>query len=61
MEVEQKKRGPKKKHGPRQEIHLKFSPEVMVHIEMHSPQGYQAYFDELIKRDMEQRQTLQEG
>lgn len=54
MEVEQKRRGPKKKFGPRQEVHLKFSPEVMAHIDTHSPQGYQAYFDNLVKRDMEQ-------
>lgn len=53
MEVEQKRRGPKKKFGPRQEVHLKFSPDVIAYIEAHSPQGYQAYFDELVKRDRE--------
>lgn len=56
--MEQKKRrGPKKKHGPRQEIHLKFNTEVMAHIEAHSPQGYQAYFDKLVRCDMEQEET----
>lgn len=54
MEVEQKRRGPKKKHGPREEFHLKFSPEVVQYIQSRSPKGVQAYFDELIKRDMEQ-------
>ncbi len=56
MEVEQKKRGPKKKFGPRQEVHLKFSSEVMKYIEAHAHKGYQNYFDELIKRDMETSQ-----
>lgn len=56
MEVEQKKRGPKKKHGPREEFHLKFSPEVVQYIQSHSQKGIQAYIDELIKRDMEQQE-----
>jgi uncharacterized protein (DUF4415 family) len=51
-----KSRGPKPTHGPRQEVHLKFSPEVMAFIRARSPKGVQAYIDELIKREMEQRE-----
>lgn len=60
MEVEQKRRGPKKKFGPRQEVHLKFDPEVMTYIETKAQQGYQAYFDSLVKREMKQEAEGQE-
>jgi hypothetical protein len=59
MEVERKKRGPKNKFGPRQEVHLKFNPEVMSYIEAHAQQGYQAYFEKLVRCDMDrQKETV---
>jgi len=62
MEVEQKKRGPKKRFGPRQEVHLKFSSEVMVYIETRSLQGgYQSYFDDLVRQDMDRHKQASEG
>ena len=59
MSEERNKPGPKKKYDgiSRKEMHLKFIPEIAEHIEACSvSQGYQAYFDELVLRDMELKQ-----
>ena len=48
-----KRRGPKTKHGNPKEFHLKFSGELRAHIEKSASKvNYQAYFDELVNRDM---------
>lgn len=46
-------RGPKKKYGPRDEVHLKFSQEVIDFIEANAPQGKQAFFDALIGQQIQ--------
>lgn len=55
MEVEQKRRGPKAKHVDPKEFHLKFSGEMRKHIEAMAGNNYQAYFDELVKQDIERK------
>jgi hypothetical protein len=56
--TEQKKRGPKPKHPEGfNELHLKFSGDLWAHIQqMTGGKNYQAYFDELVKRDLENDQ-----
>lgn len=50
------KPGPKKRFGPRDEIHLKFPPETLEWILEHNS-GYQVYFDKLVKDDMDRQKT----
>lgn len=55
-----KRRGPKTKHENPKELHLKFSGELRAHIErVTGGANYQSYFDELVKRDMEQHKEIQ--
>jgi hypothetical protein len=55
MMSERKKPGPKPKHQtPRKEYHLKFVPELSDYIEQAATQGYQAFFDELVRCHMEE-------
>ncbi len=58
--LDRKKPGPKsKQQGPRKEFHLKFSIEIADHIEKKASQrGYQAYFDEIVRRDMEELEQV---
>jgi hypothetical protein len=46
-------RGPKKKYGPRDEVHLKFSKEALDFIDGNSSQGRQAFFDALIGQQIQ--------
>ncbi|GAC1661664.1 MAG: hypothetical protein PVS3B3_32370 [Ktedonobacteraceae bacterium] len=49
------RRGPKPKHPDGfKELHLKFSGDLLKHIEQSSENNYQAYFDKLVQRDMKQ-------
>lgn len=52
---EKKRRGPKPKHtGPYVELHVKFSGEMLAHIQQVVGDGsYQAYFDRLVQQDMQ--------
>ena len=59
--LERKKPGPKPKHqSPRKEYHLKFAPELAEYIEENASQGYQAFFDELVRRHMEESRQSDE-
>ncbi len=53
-QMTQKKRGPKKRFGPREEFHLKFSLEVTKFIQSQG-KGVQAYLDQIIAKDMKEK------
>lgn len=54
MSTEQKRRGPKAKHPEGfKELHLKFSGELLQHIERYAWGNYQTFFDTLIHYAME--------
>lgn len=48
-----KRRGPKKRYGARDEVHLKFSKDVLDIIEANAKQGRQAFFDALIEQHIQ--------
>lgn len=52
---ERKKPGPKTQSISRMELHLKFSSEREAFIKRNAPYGYQAFFDEVVDRLMEQQ------
>jgi len=55
--MERKKSGPNPRFPDgKVELHLKFTPEVGAYIRKQSEEiGYQAYFDQLVARDQEQK------